>query len=71
MTPTATHLQRAADEWTTLAGGLPIRVEHAKGTLLGFGEELAVLRIQRKMGCGRVEYSAPLGTWYYSKEMFS
>jgi hypothetical protein len=67
LTLTSARLERAAADWTRLAGGLPIRVEGTRSDepVYGFGEELAVRRLGARMGAGRVGYSLNLETWYY------
>ena len=56
--------ERATQEWQGYAGE-PIRVEEIGGVLYAFGSELACLRLEHKMRCGRAKFSTNLNTWTY------
>lgn len=58
--------RRAAAEWSKIAGE-PVRVESIKGVLYAFGSELACLRLEHHMRCGRANYSTHMKTWYWAK----
>jgi hypothetical protein len=59
--------RRAKAEWSKIAGE-PIGVKYIKGVLYAFGSELACLRLEHHMRCGRANYSENMGTWYWAKE---
>ena len=59
--------QRAAAEWSKYAKE-PVCVVNIKGALYAYGSELACLRLEHHMRCGRAGYSANLKTWYWCKE---
>ena len=57
-------VSRAEKEWSIHAGE-PIHCEDIGGTLYAFGSELAMLRLEHKMRCGRAQWSENLQTWSY------
>ena len=58
---------RATVEWSKLAGE-PVTVEQVGGVLCAFGSELACLRLEHKMRCGRAAWSENLETWSWCKD---
>jgi len=63
----AYHEARAKSTWQPFAGE-PITVEDMGGAMYAYGSELAMLRLEHKMMCGRAKYSENLKTWYYVLE---
>ncbi len=59
--------KRATEEWSKLAGE-PVTVEQVGGVLYAFGSELACLRLEHKMRCGRAAWSENLKTWSWCKD---
>ena len=62
--PQDAYEERAQREWSRLAQE-PVRVEKIGGEWYAFGSELACLRLEHKMRCGRAKYSENLQTWTY------
>lgn len=70
---TGPQLQRLAGDWSDWSKE-SVEVEYVKGTVYGFGSELAVLRLFAKYNSNgsvhvdnvRVGYSDNLNTWFFS-----
>jgi hypothetical protein len=60
-------LKRVQEEWERTAGET-LDVEYIKGTLYGYGSELAVLRLEHryKIPTARAFYSKNLNTWAFA-----
>lgn len=63
---TPKKLERVANDWSKIAGE-EVAVEYIGGEFYAFGSELACLRLEHKMRCGRANYSINRKTWYWSK----
>lgn len=68
MDPTPSLLKRAAREWSAIAGH-DVRVELICQTLYALTSELGALRLAHRMRCGRAEWSANRGTWFYARDL--
>jgi hypothetical protein len=63
-------VDRAERDWTGYAKE-KIAVEYIKGTLYGYGSELAVLRLEHKYNCpkARAFFSKNLNTWTFALDI--
>jgi len=71
MTPTTAQLNRTKTDWTNYSNE-SIELEYIKGTIYGFGSELATLRLLAKYrNCknARIGYSTNLSTHFFALDI--